>query len=53
MQKNQFLKGAEIAYEQIIKSFANGDKKSLKKLYLKKKCLNEFSEVIDERKKNK
>jgi len=28
--KKQFLKGAEIAYEQIITSFANGDKKSLK-----------------------
>ena len=28
--KEQFLKGATIAYEQIITSFANGDKKSLK-----------------------
>ena len=28
--KKQFLKGAEIAYEQIITSFAKGDKKSLK-----------------------
>ena len=28
--KKQFLKGADMAYEQIITSFANGDKKSLK-----------------------
>ena len=30
--KKQFLKGADIAYEQIITSFAKGDKKSLKGL---------------------
>ena len=30
--KKQFLKGAEVAYEQIITSFAKGDKKSLKTL---------------------
>ena len=48
--KKQFLKGADIAYEQIITSFAKGDKKSLKAL-LGKKLLNDFSEVIDERKK--
>ena len=48
--KKQFLKGASIAYEQIITSFANGDKKSLKNL-LGKNLLNEFLEVIDERKK--
>ena len=48
--KKQFLKGAGIAYEQIITSFAKGDKKSLKNL-LGKNLLNEFSEVIDERKK--
>ena len=47
--KKQFLKGAEIAYEQIITSFARGDKKSLKSL-LEKKMFNRFSEVIDERK---
>jgi len=47
--KKQFLKGAEIAYEQIITSFANGDKKSLKPL-LEKEMFNRFSEVIDERK---
>ena len=48
--KKQFLKGANIAYEQIITSFAEGDKKSLKNL-LGKNLLNEFLEVIDERKK--
>ena len=47
--KKQFLKGAEIAYEQIITSFAKGDKKALKRL-LEKKMFNRFSEVIDERK---
>ena len=47
--KKNFLKGAEIAYEQIITSFAKGDKKSLKGL-LEKKMFNRFSEVIDERK---
>ena len=48
--KKQFLKGAEIAYEQIITSFAKGDKKSLKGL-LEKKMFNRFSDVIDDRKK--
>ena len=47
--KKSFLKGAQVAYEEIIKSFANGDKKSLKKL-LEKKMFERFSEVIDERK---
>jgi len=47
--KKQFLKGAETAYEQIITSFAKGDKKSLKPL-LEKEMFNRFSEVIDERK---
>ena len=47
--KKQFLKGAEVAYEQIITSFARGDKKTLKPL-LEKKMFNRFSEVIDERK---
>ena len=46
--KKQFLKGAENAYEQIITSFAKGDKKSLKPL-LTKEMFNRFSEVIDER----
>jgi len=48
--KKQFLKGAEIAYEQIITSFAKGDKKALRSL-LEKKMYNRFSEVIDERTK--
>ena len=48
--KKQFLKGAEIEYEQIITSFAKGDKKSLKGL-LGKNLFTDFSEVIDERKK--
>ena len=48
--KKNFLKGANIAYEQIITSFAKGDKKSLKSL-LGKGLFNDFSEVIDERKK--
>ena len=47
--KKQFLKGADVAYEQIIVAFANGDKKLLKSL-LGKEMYNDFSEVIDERK---
>ena len=47
--KKQFLKGADIAYEQIITSFAKGDKKSLKSL-LGKDLFTNFSKVIDERK---
>ena len=46
--KKQFLKGADIAYEQIITSFAKGDKKSLKGL-LGKELYDDFSNVIDER----
>ena len=48
--KKHFLKGANIAYEQIITSFTKGDKKSLKSL-LGKSLFDDFSEVIDERKK--
>ena len=48
--KKQFLKGADIAYEQIITSFAKGDKKSLKSL-LGKGMYDDFSEVIDQRNK--
>jgi len=47
--KKKFLKGAEVAYEQIIVSFAKGDKKSLKNL-LERNMYNRFAEVIDERK---
>ena len=46
--KKNFLKGAEIAYEQIITSFAKGDKKLLKSL-LEKNMFQRFSDVIDER----
>ena len=49
--KKEFLKGAEIAYEQIITSFAKGDKQSLKRL-LGKNMFEDFSNVIDERNKN-
>ena len=48
--KKKFLKGADLAYEQIIIAFAKGDKKSLKNL-LGKEMYEDFSEVIDERKK--
>ena len=48
--KKQFLKGADVAYEQIITSFAKGDKKFLKGL-IGKRLFEDFSEVIDERKK--
>ena len=47
--KKQFLKGAKVAYEQIITYFAKGDKKSLKPL-LEKEMFDRLSEVIDERK---
>ena len=48
--KKQFLKGADIAYEQIITAFANGDKKSLQGL-LGREIFKDFSHVIEERKK--
>ena len=48
--KKQFLKGAEIAYEQIITSFAKGERKNLK-ILLEKKMFDRFSEVIAEREK--
>ena len=47
--KKQFLRGAKVAYEKIITSFARGDKKLLKSL-LEKNLFGRFSEVIDERK---
>mgnify|MGYP006110386561 FL=1 len=49
--KKQFLKGADIAYEKIITSFAKGDKKLLKSL-LGKEMFGDFSKVIDDRKQN-
>ena len=50
--KKQFLKGADIAYEQIITAFAKGDKKALNSL-LEKSMYTRFSEVIDERNSKK
>ena len=47
-QKKQFLKGAEIAYETIINSFAKGDKKSLRDL-LTKEIRENFESAIEER----
>ena len=49
--KKQFLKGADVAYEQIIVAFAKGDKKLLKSL-LGKEIFEDFSKVLDDRKKN-
>ena len=48
-QKKDFLKGAEIAYEKIITSFSNGDKKSLKDL-LTREMNERFNSDIEERK---
>ena len=48
--KKHFLKGANMAYEQIIIAFAKGDKKALKNL-LGKEMYENFSEAIEERKK--
>jgi len=48
-EKKQFLKGAEIAYENIITSFSKGDKKGLEKL-LTKNMKENFGSAIDERK---
>jgi predicted lipid-binding transport protein (Tim44 family) len=48
--KEQFIKSAKKAYEMIITSFAEGDKKALKPL-LNKKIFQNFSDEIDHRKK--
>ena len=48
--KEQFIKGAKVAYEMIITSFAEGDKKALRPL-LNKKIFQNFSDEIDYRKK--
>ena len=50
--KKEFLKGAEIAYETILTSFAKGDVKKLKSL-LTSTMNNNFSEAIDARNKEK
>jgi len=50
--KLEFLNGAKAAYEMIITSFAKGDKNVLKPL-LNKEIFQNFSDEIDQRKKNK
>ena len=50
--KKQFLKGAEIAYETILTSFAKGDKANLKTL-LTEKMQNNFSSAIEDRNSKK
>ena len=49
-EKKQFLKGAEIAYENILISFAKGEKEKLKKL-LTKDVFKNFEQAIDHRNK--
>jgi len=47
-EKNKFLKGAEMAYENIITSFAKGEKENLKSLLTKAIYIN-FEQAIDHR----
>ena len=47
--KTDFLKGAKIAYESIVTSFASGDLKNIKSL-LSKKVFTDFNEAIKDRK---
>ena len=49
--KNDFLKGAKIAYETIITDFASGNLKNIKSL-LDKKVFDQFNEALKERKNN-
>tara|TARA_B100000780_G_C20994493_1_gene397765 strand:- start:279 stop:881 length:603 start_codon:yes stop_codon:yes gene_type:complete len=49
-EKKQFLKGAEIAHENILTSFAKGNKVELKKL-LAKEIFDNFNQAIDQRNK--
>ena len=49
--KKEFIKGAKIAYESIITSFAKGDLKNISYL-LDKKILDDFADAVQERKKN-
>jgi predicted lipid-binding transport protein (Tim44 family) len=49
-EKEQFLKGAEIAYESILTSFAKGEKAKLKKLLTKDIFMN-FEQAINHRTK--
>ena len=50
MRKKEFLKGAEIAYETILSSFANGDLIKLKAL-LSPNMFSNFSDAIKARNK--
>ena len=50
--QKEFIKGAKIAYESIITSFAKGDLKNISYL-LDKKILDDFTDAVQERKKNK
>ena len=50
-KKEEFLKGAELAYESIITSFASGDKKKLKSLLSTEMNLS-FEEAINQRQKD-
>ena len=50
-QKEEFLKGAEIAYESIITAFAKGDQKKLDTLLSKQMSVN-FEQAIQQRNKN-
>ena len=50
--KKEFLQGAEIAYETILTSFANGDQKKLKSL-LTNSMNSNFSSAIDSRNNDK
>ena len=47
-EKEKFIKGAEIAYENIITAFAKGDKKSLKGLLTPRMATN-FNQAISDR----
>ena len=47
--KEDFLKGAKVAYESIIINFASGELKKIKTL-LDKKVFNDFNEAVRERK---
>ena len=49
-QKEQFLKGAELAYESIIVAFAKGDQKKLKTL-LSQEMSSNFDQAINQRNK--
>ena len=51
-EKEEFLKGAEIAYESIITSIAKGNKEMLKKL-LTSEIYSNFEQAIDHRNKEK